>query len=209
MSVKIGCDCGSIRGEIVEAAQASLCICYCQDCQAFARHLEQHDTVLDTSGGTKIVQTHPANLRFTDGVENLACLRLTENGLLRWYALCCEAPLCNTPASMKIPFVGLIHTCIKESSAHQENVFGQVRAIVNTNGANVDPKPKSKGLPWYLFRVVGMMLKARLNGSFKRGPFFDSSTRKPRIAPTVLTDSERDIAYTAHFGRQTNRNNSG
>lgn len=38
--------------------------------------------------------------------ENLACLRLTDKGLLRWYSTCCQTPIGNTSANWKISFVG-------------------------------------------------------------------------------------------------------
>ena len=68
------------------------------------------DEVLDAAGGTDIVQTLPKYVEFTDGIDALACMRLTENGLLRWYAECCRTPIANTMANFKLSFVGLIHS---------------------------------------------------------------------------------------------------
>ena len=50
-------------------------ICYCKDCQAFARFLERPD-LLDPAGGTDIFQMPPA--------------RLSDKGVLRWYTDCCR-----------------------------------------------------------------------------------------------------------------------
>ncbi len=52
--------------------------------------------VLDERGGSQIIQVPPKNLTFTQGREVLASMRLTEKGLLRWYAGCCNTPIGNT-----------------------------------------------------------------------------------------------------------------
>jgi hypothetical protein len=51
--LKLACQCGYVRGVATEVAPNSgfRFICYCQDCQAFARFLERPD-VLDRAGGT-------------------------------------------------------------------------------------------------------------------------------------------------------------
>jgi len=69
------------------------CVCYCRDCQAFAHFLGKVDAILDERGGSEIIQVLPRNLTFTQGIELLACMRLTEKGLLRWYAACCNTPI--------------------------------------------------------------------------------------------------------------------
>ena len=75
-------------------------------------HLQKQDVTLDAAGGTRIYQLPPANVQITGGQENLACLRLKEKGLIRWYAKCCNTPIGNT-VSKSMPFIGLIHTFIK------------------------------------------------------------------------------------------------
>jgi hypothetical protein len=47
------CRCGSVRGIASEFARASgfRLVCYCKDCQAFARFLDRAD-VLDAAGGS-------------------------------------------------------------------------------------------------------------------------------------------------------------
>jgi Family of unknown function (DUF6151) len=68
-------------------------VCYCEDCQAFARFLERPD-ILDTAGGTDIF-----------------CLRLSRK-VLRWYADCCRIPIANTATGPRFPVVALIHSII-------------------------------------------------------------------------------------------------
>jgi hypothetical protein len=58
-------------------------VCYCTDCQAFARFLGRPD-VLDAAGGTDIFQMPPAHLKLPAGTDALRCLCLSAK-VLRWY----------------------------------------------------------------------------------------------------------------------------
>jgi hypothetical protein len=60
-------------------------VCYCTDCQAFARFLDRAD-VLDPAGGTDIFHMPPARVKLTAGTDAMRCLRLS-NKVLRWLAL--------------------------------------------------------------------------------------------------------------------------
>jgi hypothetical protein len=46
-----------------------------------------------------------------------------------------------------------------------------------------------------ILRIFAMVLGARLNGAFKRTPFFLSDTGTPIVTPKILTDSERKAVY--------------
>jgi hypothetical protein len=169
-------------------------VCYCRDCQAFAHFLGRASEVLDERGGTEVIQTLPRNVVFTQGIEALACMRLTPKGLVRWYAGCCKTPIGNTLATPKLSFVGLIHTCLEgaaEAPGSLDPVFGPVRCWVNPSGAKGEPKPKVAGqwqvLGWF-FRKV---LVARLNGEYRQTPFFETATGKPVVTPRILTEPER------------------
>jgi hypothetical protein len=90
MNHPLQCRCGTLKGYVVHSAGVNRCVCYCSDCQAFAHFLGQPSEILDAQGGTDVIQTRPANVTFTQGQSALACMRLTERGLLRWYAACCN-----------------------------------------------------------------------------------------------------------------------
>lgn len=182
------CQCGAIKGVLTGLALTNRAVCYCRDCQAFAHALGQADRVLDVRGGSDIVQTLPKNVRFTQGIDALACLRLTPKGLFRWYAGCCRTPIGNTLPTPKLSFIGLVHACLDTSEVSLDEAFGPVRARVNTKGAAGDgPKPKEEGVA----RTIGWFLrttfKARLNGDYKRSPFFNPATGAPIVTPRVLT----------------------
>ena len=60
----LACACGRVSG-LVSGASASTgtrAVCYCDDCQAFARHLGDADRVLDANGGTEVFQTSAARV---------------------------------------------------------------------------------------------------------------------------------------------------
>jgi hypothetical protein len=84
-------------------------VCYCKDCQAFARFLERAEDVLDPAGGTDIFQMPPARIQLTAGTDALRCLRLSDN-VLRWYTDCCRTPIANTAAGPRFPLAGVIHS---------------------------------------------------------------------------------------------------
>jgi hypothetical protein len=85
-----------MRGVASDVSQSSgfRFVCYCRDCQAFARFLERAD-VLDPAGGTDIFQMPPARVKLVAGTDAMRCLRLS-NKVLRWYADCCRTPIANT-----------------------------------------------------------------------------------------------------------------
>src|SRR5690349_24000361 len=112
MKIRLRCRCGKLQGEVEAARVAARAVCYCKDCQAFARFLKTQDVVLDAAGGTEVEATLPAAVRFTHGLEHLACMSLSPKGIYRWYASCCNTPVGNTPRDPKMSYVGLVRTCL-------------------------------------------------------------------------------------------------
>jgi hypothetical protein len=185
MNHPLRCYCGKLKGRLQLTKDINRCICYCADCQTFARFLNREHDILDEIGGTSILQTLPKHISFVEGTEHLACIRLTENGLLRWYATCCNTPIGNTPPNFKLPFIGLIHNCLSTEPASLDATFGPIRMYVNTQAAIGEPKPKSMGGLVGTLRVMGMVWRSRLNGSYKQNPFFVSATGVPIVTPKV------------------------
>ena len=189
MTHAIRCNCGKLKG-VLNRNGVNRCVCYCADCQAFARFLKRESEILDEKGGTSILQTSPANVTFAEGIENLACMRLTANGLLRWYTTCCNTAIGNTPPNLNVSFIGLIHTCLSSDQDSLDRDFGSIRMHVNTQSAIGEQKPKSVGLFAGALRVIGMILRARLDGSYKRTPFFVPESGSPIVTPKVLSSQE-------------------
>ena len=185
---RLACTCGRLTGE-VDAAVTNRGVCYCKDCQAFAHFLGRADEILEARGGTDIVQTAPQALRFTGGLESLACVRLTRGGLMRWYAACCNTPIGNTSPNYRLSFVGLVHMCLVDPAQSLDEAFGESRMRVHTASALGDPKPVGSGVLQAALRLGAMMLQARFSGAYRRTPFF-SGDGVPAVAPRVLTDEE-------------------
>lgn len=194
MEHAINCRCGGVRGRVDCRQGVNRGICYCRDCQRFAAFLGRESELLDEQGGTQVVQTTQASVQIIQGVDALACVRLKEDGLLRWYARCCMFPIGNTLANYKLSLVGLIAGCLAGDRDELEACFGPMRMWVHTGSATGDPKPQSSGLIPAMLRITIMLAKARIDGSYKYTPFFNAGDGSPVAVPTVLgngTDSAR------------------
>jgi len=146
-------------------------------------------------GGTDVVATLAKHVSFTSGTDFLACLSLTERGLLRWYARCCGTPIGNTLKNFRVPYVGLVHTCLG-TPAVIEASFGPVRMRVNTKSAQGRPKVMPLSQAAALLRFFPMLLLARLDGSYKATPFF-TADGTPVAQRKVLTRLELETARNA------------
>ena len=197
MNHPLQCQCGTIKGHVILPGMANRAVCYCRDCQAFARFLEYPDTILDEHGGTGIVATLPKQVHFTQGLEALTCMSLSNRGMLRWYAKCCNTPIGNTPRDFKTPYVGLIDRCLQGVSPSLHESFGPVRMVLNTHSA----KGHVKATPLRnLATMLGLMksvIGTRLNGTYKSNPFFASETGVPVVHPRELTKAERERVSSA------------
>lgn len=190
MSHPIQCRCGRLKGSVTDVNTANRLVCYCEDCQAFAHFLGRSREILDSHGGTDIVQMLPKNVSFTQGTEVLACMRLRETGLLRWYTNCCKTPIGNTLPSYKMSFVGLVHNCLESSEVTLDNSFGPVCSHVHTKYAKGEPKPKPVGIVATIVGNMAMILRARIDGSYKQTPFFLADSEIPTVNPKILSDRE-------------------
>jgi hypothetical protein len=189
----IRCSYGKLRGLLRTTTLSNRCVCYCTDCQAFARHLGAK-SALDKQGGMEIIQVPAPNVTFIQGSENLACLRLTGTGMLRWYSTCCGTPIGNTPANWRIAFVGLIHTCLIGEDQSLEAAFGPVTMRGNVKGATGEKAPAASGLFSGVAKILAMIAKARVSGSYRISPFFNPQTGASIATPTVLSLSELTAA---------------
>jgi hypothetical protein len=182
------CRCGALQGHVELNGSSNRMVCYCHDCQAFARFLGSADQVLDAQGGSDVVQVAPHHIKFTHGAAHLAAMRLSDKGMLRWYAACCRTPVGNTLTTRNMPFTGLLVQCL--DTAPLEAAFGPVRASANTSSAIGEPKPRGFGMAGALLRIMGMVLGSRLSGRYKDTPFF-TAAGAPVAEPLVLSAEER------------------
>jgi hypothetical protein len=191
MNHPLQCRCGTLKGYVDCSKPVNRAVCYCRDCQAFAHYLGRPGEILDDNGGTDVIQTVPAKVTFTQGREALACMRLSEKGLVRWYANCCNTPIGNTAADMRISFIGLIHSCLKNNENSLDDSFGLVRMWSFTKGAKKPVKSRTPTMIYGILRVIGMVIRARVTGAYKQTPFFALDTGTPIVIPKILSPSER------------------
>ncbi|MBH9576866.1 DUF6151 family protein [Inhella proteolytica] len=180
------CQCSALQGELQPTGLANRLLCYCTDCRAFARLLQRPE-VLDAQGGSEIVQLTQSRLRWTRGSEHLAALRLSERGMLRWYAGCCRTPIGNTLMNPKLGFIGLLHSCLDRQQLNA--AFGTAVAVVNTDTALGQPKPRQRSLGGAILRSLRLMAGERLAGRYKGSPLF-TAEGAPVARPQVLAPAE-------------------
>jgi hypothetical protein len=188
------CRCGRLRGIARDVGPATglRFVCYCEDCQAFARFLERPD-ILDPAGGTDIFQMPPARMTLTAGTDALRSLRLSDKGVLRWYADCCLTPIANT-AGARFPLIAIIHSFMDHEAdgRSRDEALGAPLCRIYERSA-VGPLPPTAPPPSFAVfaRRGSMMLGWWLRGLAKPSPFFDERTGAPRAKPRVLTEAER------------------
>lgn len=189
MSFPLQCRCGKLRGALAHPERASRGVCYCKDCQAYGHFLKDTPGVLDGLGGTEVYAVSPRDVSFTEGVEHLTCMSLTDKGLLRWYSSCCQTPIGNTVRDWKVAHVGLVRMCLEGPGVDLDQTFGPVKMRVNTGGAkgkvDVPVWSTTASIASFVFNLA----RRRLDGSYRQGPFFDADGR-PIVSPRVLTAEE-------------------
>lgn len=191
--LELRCACGTVRGVVADAS-ARTCnraVCYCDDCQTFARFLGRDD-VMNARGGTDIVQVAPSRLRFVAGQEQLRSMRLSPKGLLRWYTACCKTPAGNMLPSPRSPFVGIPTRFVVPGGSALDAAVGPSRGGLHgrfaSGGCPEGVAPKvGLGL---LVRSVGWVLGNVVRGRHAPSPFWTASGEAV-AAPTVLTLEQR------------------
>lgn len=191
--ISIACRCGAVRGMIasVRGAVGPRMICMCDDCQAFAHFLGNADEILDANGGSDVVPVRPAHLCITQGIENIACMRLGPRGMFRWYARCCRTPIANTMPSWKIPYASVFRLAIRDGEG--EGDAGPLRARVQAKfGIGSVPADAHQTASLGVILSVAMfLLPGMIMRQHRPSPFFDADGR-PVIEPEVLSLDERN-----------------
>lgn len=191
MNYPLRCECGVVEGYVASPHIAARAVCYCIDCQAFARFLGAPARILNSRSGTDIIATVPRYVHFTAGAEQLRCMRLSDKGLLRWYAACCRTPIGNTPPDSKLSYVGLVRSCLPGSSNEIDDVFGPSRMSLNTASASGQVSPSRFANLKGLLKIIRNVGGARLSGAFRDNPFFRSGSGEPISIPETLKPHER------------------
>jgi hypothetical protein len=193
--IELACRCGAVHGRVrgVSPRTVNRAVCYCDDCQSFAHHLERPD-LLDEHAGTDIVQVAPSSVTYDRGAENIVGVRLGPKGMHRWYASCCKTPLGNMMATPGLPFIGMSLEVFSGVASEQQRdeVFGKPRGKVfgqyATNGA---PAGSTRMPPGLIFNTLRLLAGWKLGGKTWPHPFFDREQQAPRYPVKVLSRDER------------------
>jgi hypothetical protein len=185
-TVPFRCRCGAVQGT-VSLQNASYGCCYCDDCRAFVRALGRDD-LLDEAGGSKVVQVPPAAVRLQQGQQHIACMRLSDTGMFRFHASCCQSPLGNVMAKPRLPFVGLARSAVVVDDA-------ALPPLMRIQGRfAIGPVPAGTAQTVTLgqvLRTLRFLAKSALSGGGRPHPFF-SADNAPIATPHVLSAAERD-----------------
>ena len=149
------------------------------------------EQTLNESGGTDIIATIPKYVHFTHGLEQLRCMSLSEKGLLRWYAGCCRTPVGNTPRNPKLPYVGLVHTCLAGSQAEVQRAFGSAHVAINTRSATGSVRPTPVAAFFAVLKIMRNVVWSRISGGYRENPFFRPGGAEPIVLPQVLSPAQR------------------
>jgi hypothetical protein len=193
-NLPLRCRCGHVRGVARGAAPNAgfRFICYCKDCQAFARFLDRPD-VLDGAGGTDIFHMPMGRVALDAGTDALRCLHFSSL-VYRWYAECCRTPIANT-AGPRFPVCGLIHSFMDHDADHRsrDEALGPPLCRIYAQSA-IASLPPDAPPPYSLGRAVRRLPRLLgwwLSGQGRPNPFFDAHTGVPLSAPRIFTPSER------------------
>ena len=196
-NVSLRCTCGKLRGTLTRVSPdvGTRLVCYCGDCQAFARFLERPE-VMDVWGGTDIFQIAPNQVQIDQDDDALACVRLSDRGMYRWYCAACKTPVGNTLGA-GVPFVGLIHAFMDLDSAQRDEVLGRSIGSIQTKTAKNGGPPHAETSA---VRVMGrsMVKVARwlVTRAGHPSPFFDHTSKAPRAQARVLAADARKALDT-------------
>ena len=191
-NLPLRCLCGNVRGIANDVAPNSgfRFVCYCQDCQAFARFLQRPD-VLDAAGGTDIFHMPAGRVKLTAGAEAVRCVHFSRR-VFRWYSECCRTSIANT-AGPRFPVVGLIHSFMSHDThglARDEMLGAPLCRIFERSAVGPlppdAPPPRSLGL---VALRVPTLLGWWIRGLGRPNPFFHNHA--PLSVPRVFTPSER------------------
>jgi hypothetical protein len=190
MNLPLKCKCGAVTGhaEYSHKSDIKRFVCMCGDCQTFPQFLGNPESVLDKNGGTEIIPAFHWQVHLATGSDQLRSVRLSDDGLLRWYTACCRTPVGNS-MSNKMPYMGLVATLV--DVADREREFGPVaERLMGSHG--IGPLPpstrKTNSIPFMLY-VLKFIIKGILSRKGRASIFFLPGGG-PTSPPTVLSDDE-------------------
>jgi hypothetical protein len=192
--MQIQCECGTFRAQLENfpGNTPGRLACYCDDCQTFMHYLNRAD-LLDSAGGTEVVPVYPEQMKIIAGREVLKCLRLSPEGLYRWYASCCNTPVTNTRPGF--PWMGTVHRVFTvPDPSYLVRTLGPVKSrIMGRFARGTPPSGTAKNINFKGFMtVLPFIVKGMLTGKAKHSPLFERDGKMPIVPPIVLSLQERN-----------------
>jgi len=189
--INYSCACGQTTAKVSRPSPkaGNRVRCYCKDCQAFVNWLVAQGgaDILDENRGSELYQTLGCRLEITAGKENLAAMRLSPKGMIRWYTTCCHSPFGNTLGPALFTFVGLPVSGFDDAS---EKTLGPLKASVFAEHAPKGSHPAENfGFRKGLLRILGREIAGKFSARTRKNPFRPDDV--PLKTPQILTLSER------------------
>jgi len=185
------CRCGYVYGAAQQVTPRAgfRFVCYCRDCQAFARFLGRPD-VLDAAGGTDIFQMPTGRVKLIGGIDAVRCVHISRT-VFRWYCSCCRTPIGNT-AGPGFPVIGLIHSFMDHDGdgRPRDVVLGAPLCRLHEHSAtgrlasNAPPPPSLRVSALRTTRILAWWLR----GLGHPNPFFNEQTKAPISSPEEIND---------------------
>lgn len=188
--LKLSCQCGEVTGHIknVSPKLGNRLICYCGDCRTFAHELNQ-DKELTPCGGSRIFQVPLNHFVIDTGLDKVACLRLSEKGVYRWYTTCCNTMVGNTLKPETIPFIGVLESFFADGENTDQKI-GAALGGVNVKSALSDPSQElvgKQGEGRIQIRCLTKLFGWKLTGKGKPNVLFDDGPKsKAIVKPKIL-----------------------
>lgn len=166
MDLQLSCECGSVQGILHNITKSTeRFVCYCDDCQSFAKKLGKENVILDVNGGSEIIPVYISDVEITKGENQLKYLKITDRGPKRWYADCCKTPVGNTGQGKKNVYLGLLHNFIKANENERMKILGPIHwRVMGKFGHGDMPTATHKEFPKSLifFTILPFMVKGRM-----------------------------------------------
>ena len=196
--MNIACHCGAVQGRLSGARGVRL-RCYCSDCRGAAHHLGVAERALDADGSAAIYVTTAGALRIDAAQDQLAALRCTPKGPLRWYARCCNTPIANTLADPGLPFLSVAGACWADRD-EADRVLGERTTGIFGKDIKATVDAHAGTPPWIVAGIIGRVALARLRGEQRRSPFRQPDSGEPIGPVELLSREQRQAAHAAANG---------
>lgn len=173
------CRCGRVNGTVANASPRTVnrVICYCDDCQTFARFLGRPD-LLDRAGGSDIIQIAASRMKIDAGTASIRGIRLSLGGSSRWYAACCNTPIGNV-ADKNMPGIGVHSAGFRSPEQDVDALFGKPIGTIRGEYATASMPRGARGVPFrVLLRAVPKVLAWKILGKGWPHPFLSRSTKE-------------------------------